>query len=141
MRLALANAHTFKIRWPLDDSEIEIRIEPNYWEWLVKHWPHSFRNLQTAYEVLRNPNRIFSGLNRPFSNSSNMLCFAGKPKYWFVGESNSNVPFPPGFVYLVFLNERKSLYEFRPEKADIEDSLSPEDFKNRFGELIWKKPS
>lgn len=135
----MANAHTFKIRWPVDGSEIEIRVELKYYDFLHKYRPTHFKNLFTAYEVLHNPKRIFSGLKRPHSNSSNKLCVVGKPKSWYVKESG--VPFPFEFVYLVFLNERRSLYEFRAEKADIEDPLSPEGWKTRFGKLIWKKNS
>lgn len=41
----------------------------------------------------------------------------------------------------VFLNERKSIFEFRAEEADTEDTLSPVGWKDRFGELIWKMHS
>ena len=135
----MANSHTFKIRWPVDDNEIEIRVEYDYYKYLQIYWPDDFMNLITAYEVLQNPNRIFADLRRPHSNSSNKLCIVGKPHVWYVGETP--VSFPKDLVYLVFLNERKSLYEFRAEKSDIEDTLSPERWKIRFGKLIWKKPS
>ncbi len=101
-----------------------------------------FLNLSTVYEVTNNPNRIFSGLNRLYSDSSDRFCIVGKPKSWFVGESKSiEVPFPINLVYLVFLSERYSIFEFGAEKADKEDSLSPEGWRNRYGELIWKKTS
>ena len=135
----MANAHTFKIRWPIDDNEIEIRIELAYWERLLKYFPTRFRNIETALGVLHNPNRIFSGLNRPLRDSSNMLCFVGKPRYWFVGTSGSNVPFPTNLVYLVFLNERRSIFEFGAEFSDAEDPLNPENWRDRFGELLWQK--
>ena len=137
----MANAHTFTIRWPVDDSEIEIRIELAYWERLLKHLPTDFRNLETVCEVLRNPNRIFRDLNRPLSDSSNRVCVAGKPQLWYVGKRGSSVPFPRTLVYVVFLSERNSVFEFRSEKADRKDPLSPIGWETRFGRVIWKRNS
>lgn len=137
----MTNAYSFRITWPIDGKDVEIRIEPNYYKHLLIYWPNDFKNLEIAYEVLQNPNRIFSGLKRPYSNSSNKLCIVGKPRYWYVGKESIYIPFPTNLVYLVFLNERKSLYEFRAEKSDIGDPLSPENWENRFRELIWKKNS
>lgn len=132
----------FKIKWPVGNSEIEIRIEPKDYNYFKLYRPNDFLNLSTAHEVLNNPNRIFSGLNRPHSNSSNKLCVVGKPKYWYIGVNISDTAlFPHNLVYLVFLNERNSIFEFRAEEADIEDTLSPIGWKDRFGELIWKKNS
>ncbi|MGR3302020.1 MAG: hypothetical protein ACUZ8I_05890 [Candidatus Scalindua sp.] len=138
----MVNAYIINIEWPVDGKKIQIRIESKYYERLLIYLPNDFLNLSTVHEVLNNPNRIFSGLNRPHSDSSNMLCFVGKPKYWYVGTSKSvSVPFPSNLVYLVFLNERNSIFEFRAEKADTEDPLSPIGWKDRFGERTWKKNS
>lgn len=129
-----------KIKWPIGGKETIIRVEPAYYERLLKYLPNDYLNLSTVYEVLNNPNRIFSGLNRPHSDSSNMLCVAGRPQHWYIGKkSSSKVPFPPELVYLVFLSARKSVYEFRAEQADAEDSLCPVNWKNRFGKVIWKR--
>ncbi|MFQ5962768.1 MAG: hypothetical protein ACE5KZ_00610 [Candidatus Scalinduaceae bacterium] len=137
----MVNAYSCKIKWPVDGKEIVIRIEPAYFDFLKIYWPNDFINLYTVHEVLIKPNRIFSGLNRPYSDSSNKLCVVGKPLYWYIGNTNNKVPFPSGFVYVVFLNERYSVYEFGAEKADTDDSLSPIGWRDRFGELIWKKNS
>ncbi len=138
----MVNAYIFNIKWPLDDKEVEIRIEPKTYHFLKIYRPNDFLNLSTVYEVLNNPNRIFAGLKRQHSNSNNKLCVVGKPKNWYIGGNDSSItPFPPNLVYLVFLNERNSIFEFRAEKADTEDALSPEDWKNRFSKRIWKKDS
>lgn len=106
------------------------------------HQPNDYINLATVHEVLNNPNRIFAGLNRPESDSSKMLCVVGKPKNWYVGKDGDiTAPFPRNLVYLVFLNERNSIFEFRAEHADTEDPLSPEGWRDRFVERIWKRPS
>lgn len=129
----------FNIKWPVDGKDVEMRIEPDYYERLLKYLPTNFLNLSTVHKVINNPNRIFSGLNRFYSDSSNRFCIVGKPESWFVGKSKSvEVPFPTN---LVFLSERYSIFEFGAEKADKEDSLNPEGWRNRYGELIWKKTS
>lgn len=138
----MTNAYTFEIKWTLDNKEIEIRIEPRYYHYLKIYRPNDFLNLATAHEVLNYPNRVFTGLNRLHSDSSKRLCVVGKPKYWNVGKKiGDTAPFPQNLVYLVFLNERKSIFEFRAEEADTEDTLSPVGWKDRFGELIWKMHS
>ncbi|MFQ5964687.1 MAG: hypothetical protein ACE5KZ_10410 [Candidatus Scalinduaceae bacterium] len=130
----------FTIKWPVSNSEKEIRIEPKDYNYFMLYRPNDFLNLSTAYKVLNNPNRIFSGLNRPHSNSSKKLCVVGKPKHWYIGVNISDTAlFPDDLVYLVFLNERNSIFEFGAEEADIEDPLSPIGWKDRFGERIWKK--
>ncbi len=40
--------------------------------------------------------------------------------------------------FLVFLDKRKSVIEFGAEEADRKDPLSPENWENRYGELLWK---
>jgi hypothetical protein len=138
----LINAHSFKIKWPIDNTEIVIRVEFETWNFLQKCRPNEFLKLFTVHEVLNNPNRIFSGLNRLYSDTSNHLCFVGKPQSWrrYTGENEIvKVSFLPNHVFLVFLNERRTVYEFRAEEADREDPLSPENWEARYGELLWKK--
>lgn len=134
----MTNAHSFKIYWPPLEREIDIRVEYEYYDFLKIHWPHDFANLITAYKVLEKPNRIFFGLNRSHSDSTKKYCVIGKPDHWYVGESNSEVPFPPKCVFEVFLDERHSIFEFGVEEADTEDQLCSVGWRERFGELIWK---
>ena len=138
----MANAYTFKITWPIDGKEKEIRVEYDNCDFLYRYWPNDFMNLFTVKEVLHNPNRIFSGLNRPYSDSDNKLCVVGKPRHWYErGKSDTPVPFPPNLVYVVFLSERMSVFDFGAEDSDPQDPLSPIDFENRFRELTWPKRS
>ena len=137
----MANAHTFKITWPVDGKEVDIRVEPKYYIYLRNHRPNDFVNVKTVFEVLHNPNRIFSGLNRPYSDSDKKLCVVGKPRFWYVGKNYVQAPFPPECVYVVFLSERMSVFEFGREEPDPKDPLSPIDYENRFRKLIWQKHS
>lgn len=135
----MTNAFSFKIKWPVDKSEKEIRVEPDYYKFLNIYRPNKFLNLATVHEVLNYPNRIFAGLNRPHSDSSRKLCVVGKPHNWYIGKDDNSVSsFPTNYVYVVFLSERFSIFEFRAEQADLEDPLSPVGWRDRFGELLWK---
>lgn len=137
----MTNAHTIKIICPANGQEIEIRFEYEYVHHLLIYLPVQFLNIETAVEVLRNPDRIFTTIKRPLSTDSETMCFVGKPDVWYLREGQK-VPFPKDeFVFTVYLNARKSIYQFGAEEIDYEDPLSPRDWKNRFGVLIWKKTS
>ena len=138
----MSNARIFPIKWPIDDSDVNIRIEEKYYRRLLIHQPNDFLNLATVHEVLHNPNRIFAGLNRPVIDSSKWMCVVGKPKNWFIGtDGKITAPFPRNLVYLIFLSERYSLIGFYADRADKEDPLSPEGWRDRFAERLWKTPS
>ncbi len=139
----MTNAHSFKIKWPIDNTEIVIRVEFDTWNFLQKYRPNEFLKLFTVHEVLNNPNRIFSGLNRLYSDTSNHLCFVGKPETWrrYIKNEIVTVSFLPGHVFLVFLNESRSVSEFGAEEVDRKDPLSPENWETRYRELLWKKNS
>lgn len=133
----MANAHTSKIIFPPTGQKIEIRIEYGFWDYLLKYQPVKFVNIETAFKVLNNPNRIFSGIKRPISTNADTLCFAGIPDTWYLRE-DLEVSFPDNLVYAVYLNSRKSIYDFRAEEADFEDRLIPKNWKLRYGGLLWK---
>ncbi len=138
----MPNARIIPIKWPIDDSDLNIRIEEKYYRRLLIHQPNDFLNLATVHEVLHHPNRIFAGLNRPVIDSSKWRCVVGKPRNWFMGtDGKIAVPFPLNKVFLVFLNDRYSLTGFYAYSADSEDPLSPEGWRDRFAERIWKTPS
>ena len=128
----------FKAKLPPDGPEIEIRIEPKVYDRLRLYNPTDFMNLLTCREVILNPGKIFSDLKRPLSDSKDFLCVAGRPKTWYVTETKK-APFPSDLVFLVFLNDRHSIYEFRAEALDGTDEFCPENYDWRFGEEIkWK---
>lgn len=138
----MPNARVIPIKWPIDGSDLNIRIEEKYYRRIMLYQPNDYINLATVHEVLNNPNRIFAGLNRPVIDSSEWKCVVGKPKNWFMGtDGDITAPFPRNLVYLVFLNDRYSLIGFYAYRADSEDPLSPEGWRDRFVERIWKRPS
>ncbi len=117
----MTNAQSFKIKWPIDNTKITVRVEFETWNFLYKCRPNEFLKLFTVHEVLNKPNRIFSGLNRLYSDTSNHLCVVGKPQFWSRYNKENviiTVPFPPNHVFLVFLDKRKSVIEFGAEEAD-----------------------
>ena len=132
--------NSFKIAYPVTGQEIEIRVEPATYERLLKYKPTDFANLITCYYVLNSPKRIFANLQRPCRDTSDYLCFVGKPQEWYVGNRNK-VPFPENLVYAVFLNDRYSIIEFGAEEISYNDKYSPENWEDRFGDLIWTRNS
>ena len=102
-----------------------------------KYQPVQYENLRSVKHVLDNPKRIFSGI-RELNEGG--WCYVGKPEKWYVKE-RCEVPFPTHLVFAVYLNDRMAVYNFRAEKADTDDALSPINWKNRFGGLIWKSIS
>lgn len=96
-----------------------------------------FENVRTLVQVLDDPKRIFTGLREL---NAGWYCYTGKPKTWYVAE-DQEVPFPADLVYIVCMNDRMWVYEWRAERADTEDPLSPVDWKNRFAGLVWTSTS
>ena len=41
-------------------------------------------------------------------------------------------------VYVVYLNAKKWIFQYRAELADPEDIVNLEGWKNRFRRLVWK---
>ena len=134
----MSSAYIFTIDNPADNSKLDIRFEEDDLTRIYKYRPVEFQNIEVAViKVLEKPNRIFKGIIRPVS--VNGWCFVGQPDEWYI-RKNVLVPFDKNkYVYAVFLNDRMSVYDFRAEYRDQEDTLSPKDWKNRFGVLIWKK--
>ncbi len=132
----MTNAYTFTIKNPADGQDLLIRFEFAAIEHYVIYNKTKLNNIETAKKVLINPKRIFVGINRPVRNDG--MCFVGQPETWYIREDRK-VPFPKEkFVFSVYLNSRLSVYDFRAEEIDSEDPLSPKDWKNRFGGVLWK---
>ena len=97
-----------------------------------------FENIRLAViEVLDDPKRIFTGI-RELNEGG--WCYVGRPKAWCVREGRI-VPFPSNLVYAVYMNDRMWVFEWRAERADSEDLLSPIDWKNRFAGRVWTSNS
>ncbi len=113
---------------------IEVTIPSELILRFFKYETVRYEQFRCVEEVLESPKRIFSGCRRI---SEGFWCYVGRPKTWFIDES-TEVPFSENKVFAVYFNSRMIMYEFRAEVADLEDKLSPKDWKNRFGGLVWK---
>ena len=71
-------------------------------------------------------------------NQGQSYCYVGIPEKLYSDESTT-VPFPPGFVFAVFLDRNLEILKWNLVKADEREATLPEDFRNRFSELIWPK--
>ncbi len=84
--------------------------------------------LEMAYilpEVLTKPIAIFEGLRRDKDEpehdySSGWLCYVGKPSVAYMSYGKKIAPWQDG-IFLAFVNEDKVVYNWRWEKADIND--------------------
>lgn len=127
----------FQAKLPPNGPERDIRVEPKEYDRWRLRYKTDFMNLLTCREVLLNPGKIFCDLRRPCSDSSDFLCVAGRPKTWFIRDKVTQA-FPKDLVFLVFLNDRYSIYEFGAEELDGSDEFYPENYDWRFGEeLKW----
>ena len=114
-------------------ERMSVRVEHSHFNFWHKYRYLKCLNLWAAKQVLANPTRIFIGIRRAFDQ--NGWCYVGKPATWFVRE-DAEINFPKDLVYMVFVNERKSLFDHYAEDCDILDQSSPADWENRFGDVI-----
>lgn len=94
-----------------------------------------FENLRAAKHVLEKPKRIYPVL-REFSEEERW-CYIGRPESWYVAE-NVTAPFPRHLVFAVYLDSRMIVYQSRAELAAQDDHMSPVNWQNRYGGLVWK---
>lgn len=99
-----------------------------------KYHPVRYENLRAAKWVLEHPLRIFRGVRE--YNEPDWLCYVGRPKQWYTKEDVIE-EFPKDRLFAVYLNSKMYVYECRAEVAAEDDPLCPDDWANRYGELIW----
>jgi len=135
----LANDPTVETIDPANPTGPKVHaVIPRWWVTkLHKTQPVDFENLRAVKFVLENVERIFYGV-RDFNEGG--WCYTGRPERWFI-RVDIEVPFPPNRVLAVYLNPDLRVYEFRAEKVDPDDLLSPIDWKERYGGLTWKSTS
>lgn len=93
-------------------------------------------NLCCADAVLRAPYAVFSGI-RTWNRDG--WCYVGRPACdWYV-RPDVTATFPENFVFVVYVNPRMEIYEWRAEYSDILDRNLPEGWQNRFGAIVWKR--
>lgn len=121
-----------------DGERQNARIPDDLVLYHYKHNPAKYENFRGVEYVLNNPNRIFSGILREFTQDG--YCYVGKPANWWVSEKRS-VAFRDDFVFVVYLTDTFWVQNFRAEFADSEDPLSPEGWRDRYRRLNWKRTS
>lgn len=130
--------HTFDALDPSDPSGLQRRLvglEGWQLESLLKN-PHPARlaRLALAKEVCSAPEWVFEGLQRPDQDWS--FCYVGRPASdWRA--TDIETPPPPGTVFLVFATQRGKLTDWRWEDVDQDGSGLPENYRTRFGRMLW----
>ncbi len=92
--------------------------------------------LHLVKEVVTTPLAVFKDWKRPEFEDG--LCYCGKPKSDYLG-FGKQVPAPKNMVFLVFVTQSGKISDWRWEKECSETPNVPEDFENRFGEMIWPR--
>lgn len=90
--------------------------------------------LLLAKEVAQAPEVIFEDLKRP--NHEDGLCYCGRPSHDFRGP-RIETPAPPNMVFCVFVVSSGKISAWRWEPCDELEPDYPEDWKNRFGRIVW----
>ena len=95
-----------------------------------------YYNMTMIQKVLLNPFAIFEGLKR--ENLEGGLCYSGVPSemQW---DEKVRVPFEKRKVFLVFINDKSEIFNWRIEIEHKKDKGFPENHKTRFDKVLWKK--
>jgi hypothetical protein len=109
---------------PYEDIEHVEKFGPAY----------RFYDLQLVRDALKMPVAIFKGLKRVGEEES--LCFVSNPTARF-SNTGTEIPVPPGFVFLVFVNDNRLVTNWRFELASRNNPQYPEQFDDRFNVQLW----
>jgi hypothetical protein len=90
--------------------------------------------LVLAQEVTTDPIVVFKDWKRPGQEDG--VCYCGRPKRDYRGPS-VETPAPPNMVFCVFVKASGKMTAWRWEVQDPDAPDFPEDWKNRFGEILW----
>ena len=104
---------------------------------VYKTAPVRYENLRAAHFVLGHTERIFAGI-REYQEGG--WCYTARPEEWCVAPKVT-APFPEGRVFAVYVNSRFVVYEWRAERSDPDDPLSPLGWRDRYRSLVWKRTS
>lgn len=89
-----------------------------------------------AKETLKNPICVYEGLQREAQDEG--ICIVGRPAQ-IPKNDGTLVPFPKGFLFLVFANADRIVVNWRVDMADKDDPDVPYDSINRFRKNLWKQ--
>ena len=123
---------------PAGEGRVVLRVSRERADRLLKHYPIKFFQLRTVRDVVRRPERIYWGLRDEDSEDRHGWCYVGFPTRVADGPSSSYL-LPRERAFLVFVDRRKRIYDWRLERTDPEDPRAPEGASLRFGGLAWPK--
>lgn len=104
----------------------------------------------TVAQTILKPIQVCSGLRDDFTpteQSDEWLCYISKPGIRFVhvvgkpGKPNEAYPQPTDRLFMVFVNEKRVIYNWRWEMADHQNPNCPIDDELRFDQVLWKARS
>lgn len=93
---------------------------------------HRLEAARTVPRVLSIPGAIFRGVRH--ESEREWLCYSGVPPNAFDGPTGEEIRAPAGMVFLVFVTDRRVVYNWRWEWADSRRPESPIDWEERFDE-------
>jgi hypothetical protein len=117
-------------------GEAEFFVSKAKLECLSRCGPETvYYNFFSAAEVLRDPQVVFSGLQR--SGQEAGMCYSARARKYRDG---AEMPGPPGFVMCAYTTVKRVLYEWRWEKEAEGQPGWPIGWdRDRFGGVIWKR--
>lgn len=120
---------------PFTGKKWDIRISHERRDIVVKRGAGHARELAYCVtETLESPKRIYQGIRE--EDEREWLCYCGKPEYRYHGVSGDQRVADAYEVFLVFVNADRVAYNWRWEKCDEEDALSPMDSESRFEKRV-----
>jgi hypothetical protein len=123
---------------PSGERTRDLWIEQSFVEALTRSGLEArVQRLRLVPEVVRDPCLVFEGLERPSQEAG--FCYAGRPSRDFP-KRGIDLPAPHKKVFLVFVTASGKIFDWRWEDCDPEEPDYPEDWKNRFGRLLWTNP-
>ena len=125
----------------------EFKIPTDLIERYLRYGPaHKFFDLHLLPHILQHPMAIFEGLER--EEQQNGLCYAGIPPF-IRRESKAAIsrgraeldllelPPPPGMTFAVFMTVRYVIFDWRWERADVNNAGHPTEWEVRFDKRLW----
>ena len=92
-----------------------------------------FHNINTALEVLRDPERVFGGVR---DGESGGRAYVGRPSH-VRDRTGHKYPRNERFVFVAYLDADSNLYDWRQEPMDAADGACPRGFATRYQKQLW----
>lgn len=120
---------------PRDGAEWELRIWKDLLETKAKIYPWEPLVFQhCVMHILKYPTAIFRGV-RSEDTQDTLLCYCGLPPNTYA-DRGVRKPAREGFLFVVYVNEHREIYNWRWEKCDADSAHLPLDYKTRYGEKV-----